>query len=79
MSSDVPDKKTSSAVVSESSLVPNMSDGFATGAGAAGFETNDKTYAPTPGAQGHGGTDAVNTSLEGKQQGNISDNNQKSS
>ena len=52
-----------------------MSDGFATGAGAAGFETNDKTYTPTPGAKGHGGTDEIDTSLEGKQQDSLSEDN----
>lgn len=58
---------TSSDVAASSTLVPGMSDGFATGAGAAGFETNDKMYAPTPGAGAHGGTDSVDTPLEDTQ------------
>ena len=64
MSSESPDKVTSSDVAASSTLVPDMSDGFATGAGAAAFETNDKTYALTPGAGSHGGTNTISKSLE---------------
>lgn len=67
MSSGVPDKMTSSDVASSSTLVPDISDGFATGAGAAGFETNDRTYAPTPGAGSHGGSDHVDKPLDDPQ------------
>lgn len=63
----MPDKVTSSDVASGSTLIPDVSDGYATGAGAAGFETNDKTYAPTPGAGSHGGSDTVDKPLESVQ------------
>ena len=61
---DIAGKATTKSLSATDDLVPNMSDGFATGAGAAGFETNDKTYAPTPGAGAHGGTTSVDSSLD---------------
>ncbi|KAL0037900.1 hypothetical protein WJX79_004449 [Trebouxia sp. C0005] len=56
-------KATTANATGSETLIPNLSEGFATGAGAAGFETNDKTYAPTPGAGAHGGTSTVDASL----------------
>ena len=66
--SDVAGKASGPSASGSTDLVPNMSDGFATGAGAAGFETNDKTYAPSPGAGSHGGTNKVDASLDNSQQ-----------
>ena len=60
---DIAGKATTANATGSETLIPNMSDGFATGAGAAGFETNDKTYAPTPGAGAHGGTSTVDATL----------------
>ena len=71
--SDVAGKASGASASGSTDLVPNMSDGFATGAGAAGFETNDKTYAPTPGAGSHGGTTTVDTSLNDSQQASHSE------
>ena len=65
--SDVAGKASGDSASGSTDLVPNTSDGFATGAGAAGFETNDKTYAPTPGGGAHGGTTTVDISLDDSQ------------